>query len=74
MSPQEPKHVEGLYWGYSVRNLEYFSAIDKTCPYKEGYELKILVDQKYGEPLDKTTKRRIAKFINATPSLKYNPF
>lgn len=58
--------MEGLYWGYSVRSLDYFSAIDKTCPYPEGYELKILVDQEHGIPLDDDCKRKIVKRINKT--------
>lgn len=66
MSPAEPKNIEGLYWGYSVRSLDYFSALDKTCPYPDGYQLKILVDQTYGTDLDEDCKRRIVKKINKT--------
>lgn len=64
VAPTEPKTSEGLYWGYTVRSLDYFSAIDKTCPYPNGYQLKVLVDQTYGDDFDDELKRRLVKRIN----------
>ena len=66
VSPSDPKIEEGLYWGYQIRNIDYFSAIDKVCPYPEGYQLKILVDQEYGDPFGDKLKNKIVKRINKT--------
>jgi predicted SPOUT superfamily RNA methylase MTH1 len=66
VAPSEPKTKEGLYWGYSVRSVDYFSAMDKTSPYPAGYQLKVLVDQTYGSPFDDRLKRKLVKRINKT--------
>lgn len=59
VAPTEPKKKLGLYWGYQVRFVEYFSALFKTCPYPEGYQIKILVDGIHGEPFNSEKKQEI---------------
>jgi hypothetical protein len=65
VAPSEPKQKEGLYWGYSVRNIDYFSVIEKTCPFPEGYELKILVDSKYGVEFNEEQRHKAIDLVNS---------
>ena len=37
VSPLEPKRNEGLYWGYQVRTVDYFSNFEKSSSVKGGY-------------------------------------
>lgn len=52
-----------MYWGYQVRFVDYFSALFKTCPYDEGYQIKILVDARYGEDFNRKKKKQMMKKI-----------
>ena len=71
MAPTEPKQEAGIYGGYSVRTVDYFSALEKSSPYSEGYQLRILVDQEHGQPLDKQLRQQIVQKVN-TEGLEAN--
>jgi len=66
VSPLEPKRELGLYWGYKVRTVDYFSSFDRDPPVKGGYQLKILVDQYHGSPLNTQTKLQIREKVRST--------
>ena len=50
VSPLEPKAL-GLYWGYQVRLIDTINKLLKECPYPDGYDLKICIDNTHGELL-----------------------
>jgi predicted SPOUT superfamily RNA methylase MTH1 len=52
VSPLEPKQTDGVYWGYSVRNVKTFSHLYNVCPNQKGYQLKICIDSKFGQPFE----------------------
>ena len=41
VSPSEPRTKSGLYWGYTVRIAASLFDVLNTCPFDDGYDLKI---------------------------------
>ncbi|KAL3895448.1 MAG: hypothetical protein SGPRY_013510 [Prymnesium sp.] len=41
VSPNEPREVAGLYWGYQVRIASGLSAVWSECPHEGGYDCSI---------------------------------
>ena len=51
VSPTTPKEKDDIYWGYSVRLANSFSAVFTESPYKSGYDLTMGTSER-GEVLD----------------------
>ncbi|XP_066934305.1 putative methyltransferase C9orf114 [Clytia hemisphaerica] len=51
VSPTTPKESDNIYWGYSVRLANSFSAVFTESPYKSGYDLTMGTSER-GEVLD----------------------
>eukprot|EP01016_Furgasonia_blochmanni_P029745 TRINITY_DN3116_c0_g1_i7.p1 TRINITY_DN3116_c0_g1~~TRINITY_DN3116_c0_g1_i7.p1 ORF type:complete len:497 (+),score=142.70 TRINITY_DN3116_c0_g1_i7:49-1539(+) len=44
VSPYEPKERLGRYWGYSVRVSHGLNKVFNECPYEDGYDFMIAID------------------------------
>jgi methyltransferase len=41
VAPDEPREVDGYYWGYTVRRCESLSTVFTECPFDGGYSVSI---------------------------------
>lgn len=41
MSPSAPREDDGTYWGYTTRMASSIKDVFDSCPFPEGYDLKI---------------------------------
>lgn len=55
VSPAEPRQVTGTYWGYTTRSVPSLAQVWQTCPYKDGYDLKIGTSERGHVSVDDTT-------------------